>query len=90
MRELKKMMEQFILTEKNSAKIIELLKEENTSLRTQNELLFNKLMAKDFEQYAIFKSETEPEVLSTDFDPYADDSLAGDIIDETEQPTITE
>jgi hypothetical protein len=77
-------MEQFILEGSNSVKLIELLQEENKSLRKQNELLFNKLMAKDFKEYAVYKSEEEDLFVPNKVDPFTDDDLAGDIIDETE------
>jgi hypothetical protein len=85
-----KRVEQFILEERSSVKLLELLKEENTSLRRQNELLFEKLMAKDFEQYAIYKTEDEVAKLNDPFDPLSDDALAGDVFDETEQSANTE
>jgi hypothetical protein len=85
MRELKNRMEQFILDGSNSVKLIELLQEENKSLRKQNELLFNKLMSRNFEEYAVYKSEQEDLFVPNKVDPYTNDDLAGDIIDETEQ-----
>ena len=75
----------FIAEEKASAKIIAVLREENEALRKQVEGLFNKLMARSFEEYAIYKTETEVPDLPKELDLFEDESLAGDIVDETEQ-----
>lgn len=79
-----KKVEQFILEDGNSVKLIELLEKENTSLREQNELLFNKLMARNFEEYAVYKTEGNEFHPPEKIDPLADETLAGDIVDEVE------
>ena len=85
MRELKKLVEQFTLEEENSAKLIAILQKEIDALRSQNELLFDRLMSKNFEEFAHLK--TEPDMIigrSGEVTFNEDEGHIGEIVDETE------
>ena len=79
-----KKIEQFISAEGNSTNLIILLQKENDALRKQNELLFDRLMARNFEEFAHLKTEeySATEIKALDFDQ--DDGIAGEVVDETQ------
>ncbi len=84
MRELKRLVEQFTLEEENSAKLITILRKENDVLRSQNELLFDRLMSKDFEQFAHLKTEPDITFPRPEISFNEDEGHTGEIVDETE------
>jgi hypothetical protein len=52
-------------------------------LEKQNEKLFNRLMTIDFEKYALYAPENQPErKTETVLSPFSDENMAGEIIDD--------
>jgi len=64
--------------------IIEILREENKELRTQNRELLDRLMARDFEQLKLYEPIATQDQFVT-LDPMTSEGLAGEILEGTDQ-----